>query len=690
MSLLKKQKKNCLLLVLYGLIALSLFSPITSNRYLPAGQDYQNHVAGIVQASMAIKEGQFPIRVAPWQDQGKRNPFFQFYSPLPYTISGALYRLFHNNPFLIYKIVTWLALVMGAFYAFRLGRFLTHSYSIGILTGACYIMSPYLLINMNARGAFPETIAQGLIPFLLFYCLKNYNEPLRAKFLLLGTLGWFAILTTHLITFTYTSFFMGLLLLLLWIKEPKAWKPLISVGLAYAGGCILGMWYLVPIGLTEKYLFMGSSLGSPFHSNWLTGLPTLLSVAAVGPLPPPGHSVLIISIGWIILLSVGAVIYAEFDKKIPSKQRSLIFSLLGLFLLAFFMTWSPINIWKFLPKLLNIAQFPYRLLTQVMWIGTLLFAFALLFIFKKLDRRHVLVGLLLIGISSGSWLPTHTGNVIAMEYLKQIPDLGYGGSAYLVDQQRIPETIFAGNTELFFTHSDGWLKMNQDMKLPDQQARHIRSNPSAILKLTGVLTSEHSLSPMTLFLKINHQTVAKKYLPSSGEFTWDIPIGKIIQKKDSLKDGPFDIQFLADKTLTHASDTRTLAVQAKSIQITGLATEISAMPVSKVSQNCTQHKTQTICNITVSKDTQWVQLPIFYYPKLLSIQVNGKTTPYLPIADKNYVLAGVRLVPGQYKITASFKGIQWANWISGIAWITLLLMILRPCLIHTLHRVKRK
>ena len=60
---------KALIPVFFGFIALSLFSAIASNDYIPAG-DFRTHTAEIISAKLALDEGQFPIRVAPWMTNG--------------------------------------------------------------------------------------------------------------------------------------------------------------------------------------------------------------------------------------------------------------------------------------------------------------------------------------------------------------------------------------------------------------------------------------------------------------------------------------------------------------------------------------------------------------------------------------------------------------------------------------------
>ena len=70
------------------LLALLFLWPYRSETLNPT--NLRDVVVPTVEASRAIAEGQFPVRVAPLQLNGSRYPLFQFYGNLPFTACGAL------------------------------------------------------------------------------------------------------------------------------------------------------------------------------------------------------------------------------------------------------------------------------------------------------------------------------------------------------------------------------------------------------------------------------------------------------------------------------------------------------------------------------------------------------------------------------------------------------------------------
>jgi hypothetical protein len=675
-------QQRILLCIFFGIIALSLLAPLNSNRYLPESPDFSNHVAGIVQAKMALTEGQFPLRTAPWQDQGWGNAFFQFYGPLPYLLGGAVYKwVIHSNPFIAYKIIIWSALLLAGIYLFRLVSWLTHSRPVAILASIVYLASPYLLININIRGDFTESIAQCLIPIILYYTLRYYSKPQDFKRGIATAVIWSALITTHITTFVYSSLFIGLFLLLITLMTENRWKNLIYTGLIYFYSCVLTSWYLVPIILTKKYLFINNQLGNPTDSAWLTPLPTLLSITAVSPMPLPGNGELSIplyaAIGWPILMAVGVIIYLLLEKKafLSNKKKQWTLPLLSIFGIAFFCVWSPINFWQFLPSFLTFLQFSYRLLTQTMWIGTLLFSFAILALFKKnLNIRHVFIGIVLISLCSSSWLPTQKSSAILIKNIKYKPDLGYSQHDYLVSPSFVPDLLWKGNIELPLITGDNWLELNKEFILP---MRLFLKSDKAAIRLIGNLPADLFKKSVRLSFYVNNkEKFSRRVMP--GNFVWNIPLNKMLP----LKQKEIKIYFIADRSvipskISNSTDNRSLAIKINSLNLVNLSNEQSTLPVQVTQKTCSRSKTYLTCHLLVTAENNYVQLPLLYYPKLLRIKVDGNTVSYIPLGYRNNMaLTGIKLTPGLHEIKAKFIGIVWANWLSSIAWILLLITLL--------------
>jgi len=650
-------------------LGIALLSPLASNSVLPSAPDFGNHTAIIVQTKMAFSEGQFPLFVAPWQFNGWRYPFFQFYSPSPYILAALIYKwVTPNNPYLALKLILWMSLVIAGIFIYKSTFRLTRGHIAAFLSGVVYMAAPYFLININVRGAFTEAVAQGILPIVLYLNLRMAVSA-KLRYVLLSAIAWYALATTHIITFIYFALFLGMFFFFIGIRKRMRW---IKFGLAFSSGCVLGLYFLIPVA-SVNYLQIDTSLAAfnPYTTNWLTPIETLLSPVSISPIPLPlpdgGTSNLNPAVGWPILLAVGFIGYELLDQTLrfhKLRLHRLIVPLMCLFGVALFMTWSPVDFWKCLPRQFWVIQFTYRLLAQVDWIGSILFAYALVFLFGiKIDIGKVIIGLLLILNSLSSYLPTPQSSSVKVADLVKRPDIGYGRDAYLTSSFFYPSASVYGNIELPVVFDDSWLILNSELHLEPALI-----TPASLLHLEGNIAPE--LSNGTILSVLNDgKLFARKKLPP-GPFVWDIPL----QNLSGLN--PVALKFMADPTFTRPGEQEKLAIDVHSLTFQNLDPKFSVLPVKDTEPGCSQKGYETICRVLTSADVQYVQLPLLFYPNLLEVWVDGVRTPYIPLVYRQYLLTGVSVSPGSHTILFDFVGVSWARWVSIVVWIIVLIFLL--------------
>lgn len=680
-------RQPLLVALVYGVLAIALLSPMASASVLPDIVDAITNVSHTVQARLALEEGQFPIRVAPWQHNGWRYPVFQFYGQFVYTLSGLLYKyVTPTNPYLACLIVLWLALTVSGFFIYRSSFLLTRSTPAAILAGASYMAAPYFLVNIHARGAFAEAVAQGVVTVVLYCVIRYYLKP-TFGYVLLGGVAWFVLATTHTITFIYSSLFIGLFVLILTILKRNTWKRIIGISISYGLGWLLALYFLAPVVLSAN-LQIRDYMGNPYHTNWITLLPTLLQPVSLPPEPAPGiHSLnslkdgtpnLHVAVGWVMLIAWSTVIYYYFLRKSWSTKiqqtRYFVAPLLGLFALAFFITWSPFNFWQFLPQTLWVTQFTYRIMTQVMWTGALLCAYAIVLLFRgRLEGRHIVLGLLLINMASSSYLPRLPSSSITMANLVKEPDLGYGRNAYLykIGNQQPLSTLSPP-----LIYDDNWLMFNTEQEFDSIPG------DSQTLHLEGEVPSGWFNRPITISAIVNNKEQSKTHL-NVGKFIWNIPI-KTLNNEKSFRLKFWTDAFIIPKLIDSKSqDERHLAIRVTNWRLRGIPSEYPLVPVTKTSQILHQKGVETTGEVIISNEAHLVQLPVLYYPDLLEVYVDGKKNPYftlptneytLPESDYGFALTSLKIMTGSHKISILFKGLSWANWISAIAWLVLIVL----------------
>ncbi|MGP0129512.1 MAG: 6-pyruvoyl-tetrahydropterin synthase-related protein [cyanobacterium endosymbiont of Rhopalodia musculus] len=676
-------KTNLLILSLYGVIAIGLMGPMASSEVIFPYPDPQSHIGYIHQARLALEEGQFPLRVAPVENHGWRYPGFQFYSQVPYLVGALLYKFITpSNPYDAYKLVIWISFLVGAFYIYRLSLWLINSQTGAVLAGVSYISAPYFLNNIHARGAFTEAIAQGILPLVLYYTIQCYATGKR-RYLLTSSLSWFLLATTHIITFIYTTLTIGILGFIVFLKTRKTgfkWSQLLPPMLAYGLGWLLAFYFLVPVVLLSDNLAVGKQVGgsNPFYSRWYTPLSTLISPTSLPPAPSetgfaPTYG-LHPAVGWIFLAAWGVVIYYHYSsRRVPYKLQSTqpyLIGLLWIFLIALFATWSPIDFWKLLPRQLWVTQFTFRILTHVMWSGALLTGYAVVLIFRqRLDRRHLVIGILIIIIASRPWLPIPRSTATVADLIKE-PLFRYSGALdYL---HRAPITTLYGGAELRLLPLD-WLPgyatwdvfVNRPLLLGAEFRYPLwQDNEKPILHLQGEVDIDNITGTASLEIQSDGRPFDTIPL-TSRTLNWAIPVYKAPIPGEDL-----GLKFVFKGS---TNDGQMLKIKVNRLSFEGMSPARMVIPVFVTQNSCFQKGISTLCEITLNQDAQIVQLPVLYYPQMLKVWVDDQLMQYFPVNHRDHNLVGLNLKPGTHKIRVTFHGLAWTNWISSLAWLGVIL-----------------
>jgi hypothetical protein len=676
-------RQSLLVLSLYGLIAIGLFAPMASNAIMP-GSEQINHVGVIVQARKALWEGQFPIRIAPWQHNGWQYPLFQFYSPLPYTIGGLVYGLITpQNPFIALKIALWMALVTGAFFIYLTAAHLTRSRPAALLAGVIYMTAPYWMINVHARGAFTEAVAQGVIPIVIYYSLRCYEAPRLSWEFWAAALAWCGLALTHNLTYIWTSFFAGVLFLALAIRRRGVAPGLWRLGAAFAWGCVLAIYFLAPV-ISADYLNIRDHYLNVFEFTWSTPIATLLAPVSLPPEPQPGHIAtpfLHASVGWPMLLGFGLAIYLSVQSPfkemlVDLRARRMVTTLAVLFVLAFVLTWSPVDFWAVLPPVVSVAQFSYRLLAQVSWIGALLAAYALVLLFRgALTLPQTVAGLLLIMVAHGSFLPPMPSAPAPFTpaHIVEWPDSGYGRIDYLAAASRFVTLSGtappAADLALpMLIDAEQWLRLDAPVDVPRE---FFRDCTDCELDLDGEMPGGVGPGPITLSVLVNGRVASKVQL-APGTVHVGVPLRGLLAADPSTP--ALRLAFTVDRAFRahdldpSRSDTRRLAVARASVVVRHLV-PIPVMRVSALQLSCLREVELMHCHIPIADHATNVQLPALFYPDMQQVEVDGRSARFFPIVLNELVLTGVQLEPGVHDLTIRFHGVTWANRVSAFAWI---------------------
>ena len=668
---------------LYLVLAFGLLAPMASDLVLPGALDHANHTAIIVEAKMALNEGQFPLRVAPFEHDRLRYPLFQFYSSTPYLIGGLIYKyITPQNPWFALKLVYLLGICVAGIFVFKVGEIIGFDAATSVLMGVVYITAPYLLVNILARGAYTEVFAQFVIPILAYTSLRLVQHPTGIRYAW-ASLPWVLLGTSHVITFVYgTVAYLVLLALFYFFRRISLHTALILGAACGLGWCVSAFqWFpAATVGPLQVHYAMGNI----FEARWLTPLSTLLAptsapVESIGRDTPPFLS---FSIGVPFLIAFGGLLYLR--RRLGS-DATAVWPLLLAFCLAFICVWSPFDFWSLLPSQLRIAQFPYRFLVYTAAIGTLLFGY-FVDVYKRncgpLPFLGCLVGLVLL---ANPYLPSLQRNTRSLSSIIANPVLGYAGGAYLYNWElRATVEDYRGKYEasLPLTAGDNWLLVKTDMPLD----RDYIEKSDAQLILAGD-ASALAGACRKLDLTLDDVVIASRDI-APGPFEWRVPNTAFRRFQNQVGELAFKSEcgFVPAEINPASSDKRLLWIRVTSLKFQrsspesgpggAVAPSVGIMAVADTRPHCKVIRSVVNCDVNAATAVE-AQLPVLYYPSLLRITVNGKKSPYSPSADGAFVLALVLLKPGQNHISASFAGSRVGNVLSLIG---ILAVVIVSCL----------
>ena len=163
--------------------------------HLAFGDDTLLHLARVQELATTLRAGVIYSRFSPDLVYGFGYPIFNYYAPLFYYLVAPLYLLGLSISTATLTVLT-LICVLGATGMFAwVRRYLTDTFSL--LASASYALAPYILFNLNTRGAFAEALALSLIPWAMWAIHRSLRD---ARCMVPGALLFAAVVLSHNIT----------------------------------------------------------------------------------------------------------------------------------------------------------------------------------------------------------------------------------------------------------------------------------------------------------------------------------------------------------------------------------------------------------------------------------------------------------------------------------------------------------
>ncbi len=214
-------------------------------------------VQRVHEMKVALSDGMFPVRWVPDLGYGYGYPIFNFYGPLPYYI-GAFFNFIGFDALTATKIMISIAVIGSAFAMYLLAKEFWGKIG-GIVSAAFYVYAPYHALDIYVRGDIGEVYAYAFIP-LVFYALWKYHKTNNFIFIVLGSISYAGIISSHNLSALMISPFIILTSLVLLGLKRKIFILLIPVL-----GILLASFYFLPTLLEMNYTNVLSTIGGKAH-----------------------------------------------------------------------------------------------------------------------------------------------------------------------------------------------------------------------------------------------------------------------------------------------------------------------------------------------------------------------------------------------------------------------------------------
>ena len=386
----------------------SIFSvlPFFHAGFFPMHDDTQ--VARVYEMGKALSDGVFPVRWVKDLGYGYGYPIFNFYSPLPYYIGGAL-TLFGLDALLATKMTFVIGILVSAVAMYFLAeRFFGKK--IGVLAGLLYIYFPYHAVNIYVRGALGELFAYAFLPLVFLGLFKIHYAKINAQPLkliipsvFLSSVSIALVILSHNLSAFMLFLFIAIFIIVSIISSQEKLQRLVVYFTVLVFAFLFSAFYSVPAALESNFTNVNSQVGggAAYYDHFIC-LPQLwdsqwgFGGSIKGCADGLSFRLGKLNIG---LLAISLPVFIFFIRRI--KQKNFIFlTAVGFFLASIFMSLEQSRlIWERLPYI-DFLQYPWRFLNFAGLFMVVLLAYIFFLFEKTISVRSAMVYsiLLIIGI----------------------------------------------------------------------------------------------------------------------------------------------------------------------------------------------------------------------------------------------------------------------------------------------------
>ncbi len=486
--------------------------PLMDARYL-TGHDPAYNLMRLIEIHNLLSSGVFLPKWAPDLVFGFGYPIFIFYPPACYYLA-EIFVILGTGFGIAIKLGYFLGFLFGGWFFYKIGERIGSKKS-GIIGAVLFCYVPYRLVDVYVRSSYSEFIAISIVPFIIWSIL-SYQKRDDKKYLLFTLIGLCLLNLTH--TISAFLFFPSLFLITVILSIHNK-QNMIRFIVVFALACAITSFFWIPALVEQKYVnFSSMTQGNFSYNNHFVYLSQFFSQSWGFGLSVPGkNDGMPFQIGYPHQIALLICIGLMFVRK--NKYRNLCFLSVGLALLSIFlMTESSSFFWdKF--KVLQMLQFPWRLLMVVGVFSSFCGVIGSKILFDKIGNTNlnriffVLVLVLIIGFNQrfcrAEYIDDKNFETLLVNNINRLP---------------LPE----GSSTILLEYLPRWVKVLPD-KLP---ARKIESSANIQILKSEITPTKYDID--ILVKEYNTLRINTFYYPGWNIYLDNQRIKPILENKTGV------------------------------------------------------------------------------------------------------------------------------------------------------------
>lgn len=310
-----------------------------------------------------LRAGNIPVRFTDRLNNNYGYPVLNFLYPLPFYLSeipkGLGLGFVESIKILFAASAVFSTLAM--FWA--LSRRFTQEAS---LAGAIlYLFIPYRFVDIYVRGSIGESLSFAVLPLIIgsIFCIANGK---KMYYPILAFSTGLLIMSHNVIA----AIFLPIFFVMTFILIKKGFKQIIA---AYSLGILSSAFFWLPALYDLHYVRLSQISVSNIGDHLVPFSRLLLPSWGYGPMPI-GPGAFSPQVGLVALAAILVGIYIRLSKK--DKNFAVDFLLIISVISIFLMSKASTPFWKIIP-FVSVIQFPWRLLSIIVFTSSYLIAFAI-------------------------------------------------------------------------------------------------------------------------------------------------------------------------------------------------------------------------------------------------------------------------------------------------------------------------